>query len=258
MVDEVDFSLLAPRQNKIDQSMHTRAPGRHGGRVFASPIQLVFFAKSVKGAHVFKQTSVIALGIAMFGATEVGATSIVLNGGFETGDFTGWSLSGGSTFCAPFVATNGQSACGVVVGPPHSGTYYAVLGNNSTDWFLDQTLTTIGGQTYNLSFWLSNNDVGFGITPNDFSVSWNGTQVYSAVNLGPFAYTQFSFPALIATSGSTTLRIGGFRHDPGYFGLDDISVEAVPEPASLVLFGTGLVGLLRLRRSIPRNQPPVP
>jgi PEP-CTERM motif len=59
---------------------------------------------------------------------------------------------------------------------------------------------------------------------------------------------------IVTATGSDTLTIGGFRHDIGFFGLDDISVVPVPEPGSLGLLGISLAGLgIRLGR---RSEPP--
>src|SRR5262245_15667375 len=86
------------------------------------------------------------------------ATNIVVNGGFETGDFTAWMLSG--TIVDTFVGTD----------QPHSGSSAATVGAYPTDVFLTQILPTVAGASYTLSYWLQNE----GGTPNDFSVSWNG------------------------------------------------------------------------------------
>src|SRR3974390_1570904 len=79
-------------------------------------------------------------------ALNVPATELVVNGGFETGDFTGWTLSGNSTI--PYMEVNQF----VVL----SGIWTAQLGSVGSDGFLSQFLNTIPGTTYTLSYLLEN------------------------------------------------------------------------------------------------------
>lgn len=133
---------------------------------------------------------------------------LVTNGGFETGDFSGWTQTGDTT-------NNG-----VDMSSAHSGTYGAFFGAVGSTSFLIQNLPTTSGNAYDLTFWLAND----GGTPNHFEVSWNGTMLDSITNGPAMPYTQFFYPGLVAPTGSTPLQFG-FRHDPAYWRLDDVSVQ---------------------------------
>jgi len=176
--------------------------------------------------------------------------NLVVNGGFETGSFSGWTVTGNTTPCL-FVGTTNDPRCIPTTGiGPHSGNYAAELGNAGGDAFLSQNLATTAGTTYELTFWLAVQNYG---TPlNDFSVTWNGKQIFSETNITSQGYTEYEFTGLAATGNSTALTFG-FRDDPSYLVLDDVSVvdpPSTPEPGTLGLFGAPLVlALLRPRRS---------
>ena len=144
--------------------------------------------------------------------------SIVNNGGFETGDFTGWTLNASSSY--DFVTTSS--------GWVHSGSYGAALGQPGSLGSLSQTLTTSPGQNYLLSLWVDNPRTQYGATPNQFLVQWNGTTLFNKANLPFTAWTNLQF-VVTATSGSTVLRLE-FEDTPYYLGLDDISVKPISSP----------------------------
>ena len=144
--------------------------------------------------------------------------SIVKNGGFETGDFTGWTLNANSLY--NLVTTSS--------GWVHSGSYGAALGQSGSLGYLSQTLTTSPGQSYLLSLWVANPQTPYGATPNQFLVQWNGTTIFNRTNLPFSAWTNLQF-MVTATSVSTVLRLG-FEDTPYYLGLDDVSATPISTP----------------------------
>jgi hypothetical protein len=147
-----------------------------------------------------------------FITASVQASPLVQNGGFETGSFPPWTLSGN---IADFGVTSSSSYV-------HSGIYGAFAGPSGSLGFLSQTLATVPGQTYVLSFWLNNQGGG---GPNEFSVSWNGSTLSDQTSLPAFDWTNYVF-AVTATNTSMVLQFG-FRNDPSFFALDDVSVTPI-------------------------------
>jgi hypothetical protein len=103
--------------------------------------------------------------------------------------------------------------------------------------FLSQTLNTLPGTNYLLSFWLNCD----GANPNQFSVSWNGTTLLNKTNLAATGWTNMQF-TVNATATNTILQFG-FRDDPSYLGFDDVSVVPASPPVitGITMAGTNLV-----------------
>ncbi len=154
---------------------------------------------------------------------------LVGNGGFETGDFSDWTLSAtGAVFIDSIdqSALAGQTIPGIDDGQfVHSGIYGAFLGEAGSLAYLSQTLPTLPGQRYLLSFWLDHPTNG---TPNEFLASWNGNTIFDQVNLGNLGWTNLHY--IVTATGANTVLQFGFRDDPNALGLDDIRVQLIPSP----------------------------
>ena len=188
-------------------------------------------------------------------AASAGAANIVLNPGFETGDFTYWT------------ATPQVSGTLSVSTEPHTGTYNGNSNGNSDT--LAQILTTVPNEHYDFSFWLAQAPPATAIEGpfNGFTAYWDGSPIAASVmtNIGPLAYTQYTYSDRIATTASTEIKFvlsqvpvdtSGIcgSQVPGVWGLDDVVVQVhsagsgsgVPEPSSIALALAGLAGLVGL------------
>jgi hypothetical protein len=160
---------------------------------------------------------------------------LVGNGGFETGSFTDWTLTGSTNenfaLGADDASIDGDAAITGVNDWQlvHSGLYGVLLGQVTTVATLSQTVPTAPGQSYLLSFWLTSVPFEGSTTPNSFSVSWNGATLFDQTDLGVFGWTNFQF-VVSATTTRTKLQFSN-RDDPAAFGLDDVSVQAITAPA---------------------------
>jgi hypothetical protein len=184
-----------------------------------------------------KTLLVVAAMLIMVCAPAAFAQNLVTNGGFETGDFTGWTEGGNFEFSqvvsGPFYVYTGAQ----------EGNFYATFGPVGSDGTLSQVLTTQAGTQYTFSFWLN----AVGDDPSDFSAMWDGTTVYSATDPNTGGNWQnFSFTE--TGTGHDTITFA-FRDDPAYIALDNVSVTpsgggtSVPEPSSILLMGSGVLGL---------------
>ncbi|MGH7952388.1 MAG: choice-of-anchor tandem repeat GloVer-containing protein [Limisphaerales bacterium] len=155
------------------------------------------------------------------GPAIVVLSSLLLNGGFETGTFTNWTLSGYSNTSTR--VTTGSTFV-------HSGRYGAELAapaSGGVYGFLSQTLATTSGGSYLISFWL---DRLFDSIPNDFQVLWNGNVVLDETNIGSVGWTNIQL-TVTATAANSTLEFG-YLTGGQYLGLDDVGVASVTSGGS--------------------------
>ncbi len=147
--------------------------------------------------------------------------NLVRNCGFETGNFEGWTQSGDTSF----TMVTGDAA--------HSGNFGAQIGPERFPGFLTQTLATVPGQLYDLSFWMRSSG-----QPNQFMLYWDGTPISNCTGFPTTAtpmangvpqFDQFFFSALPPASGGNMVITFGFFNRFDFFFFDDVVM--VPSPS---------------------------
>lgn len=194
------------------------------------------FARSLKSA---------ALLLALLAFTiQAQALPLLVNGGFESGDFEGWTQSPARDFYA--VETDVQ----------RSGNYAAVFGEVGASARLSQLLATEAGHRYQIAFWLQsaggNNDNEE--TLASFEVLLNGASLLSVTDKSDRGYQQYIL-GFTADAAASELAFR-FRHDESFWLLDDVSFVEVdggggnlPEPSTLLLLGASLLAFRLQRRA---------
>jgi hypothetical protein len=185
------------------------------------------------------------------------ASNLVTDGGFE-------SAGGGNYYYAGSSIDNGAWTVGVGQVYIDNLDSYQFDGDNALNLgfanpnlpnSVSQVLSTIIGQTYVLNFW------GDADSPNTISVTVNGVPVAGVAG----SITDNGFPdavdnsslftdytgTFVATSALTTLNLKGVADlspnapatSDGSLVIDDVNVVPTPEPGSVILTLTGVLGL---------------
>ena len=181
-----------------------------------------------------------AVAIALLVSAPLARADLVTNGGFEDGDFTGWTLTNDDECNGQNCSFVWTSIGGTYV--PHSGNYEALLGSEGTVGTLSQLNTDTAGHQLQLSYWLASD----GEETNSFSASWDGKTIAGSAltNIANSGYTEYSFD--VTGTGSDTLAFDE-RDDSGWLSLDDVQLD-LPEPGTLTLFAGALAAFGAIRR----------
>ncbi|RYG37424.1 PEP-CTERM sorting domain-containing protein [bacterium] len=169
------------------------------------------------------------------------SANLVVNGDFEsdsypagnyqviTGSFTGWTVIGGN------VAGLGA---GYLSSPSQEIDLSGTIDTSGTG--ITQNIATLAGQSYELTAQIY---AGAGFTPYTGGVDVLVDGITVATNVqGTNSIFSYTFTAGSSTDITFLSNNGNVSH------IDNVTLNAVPEPASMAALGLGGLALLRRRR----------
>ena len=149
--------------------------------------------------------------------TEDAGPTIAVNGGFESGDLTGWSSS---NVTADPVFFGGEF-----------GTYSARLAGSG---FLEQNVATTAGQHYTLSFYLAGDAEA---ESTSITVYWDGVPILVQSNVA-LGLQQYTFDVVGDALDPTTQLFFDFSGDGTGMLVDQVSVTSTSGPPTQTTDGS--------------------
>lgn len=190
------------------------------------------------------------------------ANDLITNGSFESGLFqvnhpgdVTETLGVGSTAMTGWTVESGSLAW---IGPSNpfsltasQGSYFLDLTDyrSSAPWGgVSQTISTTVGQTYLLSFDLGSSPT-YGVPDSIQATAGSASSIFTSTFTSGTNNWQTEYLNFTATAATTTISLTG-NTGSNYIGLDNVSVNAVPEPEewAMMLLGLPLIGWIVRRK----------
>lgn len=232
--------------------------------------------------HAFAMSAIALAAVAVLPSAASAATNLLVNGSFETGNFSGWTLSGPANdgypatvikYNDPAQYPNGAfgeaipTANAATLSPDAAGNYAAYFVSDASNQTLEQ-LTHLSAGTYDIGF---SAYVPFNGQANpvnaSFSATIGGNPVVSFLVGSETAGTWVNYSGVlnIAATGNyeTAFTFQTPASDPGVGAgeakdvvIDQVyltAVSAVPEPATWAMFLVGFGGIGLMMRKARRK-----
>jgi len=160
----------------------------------------------------------------------------------------GWTFADSSAWTPDNGLGDGLTLANSPFNPPSFSTPYGTFSQaaflQGAGSSVSQTITgLVVNQTYNLSFLVGSRNANVDNGTQIVNVIMGGSQIWTSGLLSngtPFTLENVSFTA---TSSSEVLEFEGVEAGDHTAFITDTKIAATPEPVTLVLFGSGLVGI---------------